>query len=79
MTVEERDQWECLLADWSASYGFSISDDETDEHPFKAAPHAGAGTVLEAADPRLLRAKVAEDHARRAAAALREAQLGAAE
>jgi hypothetical protein len=45
MTVDERDQWECLIADWSASYGFSISDGETDEH-----------------------------HARRAAAALQEAQ-----
>jgi trehalose-6-phosphatase len=74
MTVDERDQWECLLADWSASYGFSISDDETDEHAFKAAPHAATGAVLEAADPRLLRAKVAEDHARRAAAALQEGQ-----
>ena len=74
MTADERDQWECLRADWSASYGFSISDDETDEQPFKAAPHAAAGTVLEAADPRLLRAKVIEDHARRAAAAWQEAQ-----
>jgi hypothetical protein len=74
MTVDERDQWECLIADWSASYGFSISDGETDEYPFKAAPHAATGAVLEAADPRLLRAKVIEDHARRAAAALQEAQ-----
>jgi hypothetical protein len=74
MTVDERDQWECLLADWSVSYGFSISADETDEHPFKAVPHAATGAVLEAAEPRLLRAKVIEDHARRAAAALSEAQ-----
>jgi hypothetical protein len=74
MTVDERDQWECLQADWSASYGFSISDDETDKHPFKAAPHAATGAVLEAADPRLLRARVIEDHARRAAAALPEAE-----
>ncbi len=74
MTVDERDQWECLLADWSASYDFSISDDETDEYPFRAAPRAGAGAVLEAADPRLLRARVAGDHARRAAAALQEAR-----
>jgi hypothetical protein len=74
MTVDERDQWECLRADWSASYGFSISDDETDAHPFKAAPHAATGAVLEAAGPRLLRAKVVEDHARRAAAAWQEAQ-----
>lgn len=74
MTVDERDQWECLLADWSASYGFSISDDDTDEHPFKAARYAATGAVLEAAEPRLLRAKVIEDHARRAAAALQEAQ-----
>lgn len=74
MTVDERDQWECLLADWSAFYGFSISDDEADEHPFRASPHTDAGAVLEAAGPRLLRAKVAEDHARRAAAAWQEAQ-----
>lgn len=73
MNVDERDEWECLRADWSASYGFSISD-ETDEHPFKAAPHAAAGTVLAAANPRLLRAKVIADHARRAAAALQEAE-----
>ena len=74
MTIDERDQWECLRADWSASYGFSISDDETDAHPFKAAPHGATGAVLEAAGPRLLRAKVVEDHARRAAAAWQEAQ-----
>ncbi len=75
MTVDERDQWACPRADRSASYGFSISDDETDEHLFNAAPHADARAVLEAAGPRPLRAKVAEDHARRlAAAALQEAQ-----
>lgn len=74
MNVDERDEWECLRADWSASYGFSISDDETDEHPFKAAPHAATGTVLEAANPRLLRAKVIADHARRAAAGWQEAE-----
>jgi anti-sigma regulatory factor (Ser/Thr protein kinase) len=28
MTVEERDQWECLLADWSAAYDITRSDDE---------------------------------------------------
>jgi hypothetical protein len=78
MTVDDRDQWECLQADWSASYGFSVSDDETDEHPFKAAPHAGAGAVLEASGPRLLRAKVADDHARRAAAASAEGTMTAA-
>ena len=74
MTIDERDQWECLRADWSASYGFSISDDETDAHPFKAAPHDATGAVLEAAGPRLLRAKVVADHARRAATAWQEAQ-----
>lgn len=74
MTVDERDQWECLLADWSASYDFSISNDEAGEHPFRAVPRADAGAVLEAAGPRLLRAKVVEDHARRAAAALQEAR-----
>ena len=67
MTVEERDQWECLLADWSESYDFTCSGDEAGELPFKAVPHAG-GAPLEAASPRLLRAQVVEDHARRAAA-----------
>ena len=37
MTIEDRDQWECLLADWSAAYHITRSDDETDELPFKAA------------------------------------------
>ena len=40
MTVEDRDQWECLLADWSAAYDITRSDDENDEQPFKAVPHA---------------------------------------
>jgi hypothetical protein len=66
MTVEERDQWECLLGDWSASYDFTISDDQADEHPLKAAPRADPEALLQAASPRLLRAKVIEDHARRA-------------
>lgn len=69
ISVEERDQWECLIADWSASYHFTISDDEADELPFSAAPHGGPGTLLQAASPRLLRAAVSEDHARRTAAA----------
>jgi hypothetical protein len=68
MTVEERDQWECLLADWSAAFDITISD-EDDELPFKAVPHADRGALLEAASPRLLRAMVREDHARRTAAA----------
>jgi hypothetical protein len=69
MTVEERDQWECLLADWSAAFDITISDDEDDELPFKAVPHADRGALLEAASPCLLRAMVREDHARRTAAA----------
>jgi hypothetical protein len=56
MTVEERDQWECLLADWSASYDFTSSDDEAGDLPFKAAPHAAPEALIEAASPRLLRA-----------------------
>jgi hypothetical protein len=68
MTIEDRDQWECLLADWSAAYHITQSD-EADELPFKAAPHAEPGTLLAAASPRALRAKVVEDHAHRAAAA----------
>lgn len=69
MTVEDRDQWECLLADWSPAYDITCSDDEDDELPFKAVPHAGQGTPLEAASPRQLREMVRADHARRAAAA----------
>ena len=69
MTVEERDQWECLLADWSAAYDITRSGDEDDERPFKAIPHADREALLEAASPRRLRAMVREDHARRTAAA----------
>jgi len=71
MNVEERDQWECLLADWSAAYDITC-DDEDDEVPFKAVPHAGRDALLEAASPRLLRQMIREDHARRAAAAPQE-------
>jgi hypothetical protein len=67
MTVEDRDQWECLLADWSAAYGIILSG-EDGERPFKAVPHADREALLEAASPRLLRAMVREDHARRTAA-----------
>ncbi len=69
MTVEDSDQWQCLLDDWSALYNFTRSGDVADELPFKAAPHADPETRLEAASPRLLRAMVREDHARRTAAA----------
>ncbi|MGH3253140.1 MAG: hypothetical protein ACRDOI_43955 [Trebonia sp.] len=69
MTVEERDQWECLLDDWSALYDFTQSDGEADELPFKAVPHADPEALLEAASPRLLRRMIREDHARRTAAA----------
>ena len=72
MTVEDRDQWECLLADWSELYDITRRDDEGDEVPFKAVPHADRGALLEAASPRLLRAMVREDHARRTAAATPE-------
>jgi hypothetical protein len=69
MTVDDRDQWECLVADWSAAHEFSRSHDGTDELPFKAVAHAGRGALLVAASPRLLRDMVGADHARRAAAA----------
>jgi hypothetical protein len=65
MTVEDRDQWECLLADWSAAYDITRSDDKDDERPFKAVPHADQEALLEAASPRLLREMVREDHTRR--------------
>jgi hypothetical protein len=69
MTVEDRDQWECLLADWSAAYDITRSEDENDELPFKAVPYADRDALLQAASPHLLRAVIREDHARRAAAA----------
>ena len=69
MTLEERDQWECLQADWSALYDFSISDHEDAEKPLKAIPKAAPETCLRAASPRLLRAMISEDHARRTASA----------
>jgi hypothetical protein len=69
MNVEDRDQWECLLADWSQLYDFTHSDDQDDELPFKAVPHADREALLEAAGPRPLRRMVGEDHVRRSAAA----------
>lgn len=69
MTVEDRDQWQMLLDDWSQLYDITRSDDEDDELPFKAVPHADPEALLEAASPRLLRAMVREDHTRRTAAA----------
>lgn len=67
MTVEDRDEWECLLTDWSELYDITHSNGEGDELPFKAVPHADPEALLEAASPRLLRAMVREDHARRIA------------
>jgi hypothetical protein len=69
MTVEDHDQWQCLLADWPAAYDITQSDHKNDRLPFKAIPHADRETILEAASPHLLRAMVREDHARRTAAA----------
>jgi hypothetical protein len=68
MTVEQRDQWECLLADWSGFYDFSLSQEESDDEPFRAAPFADQKQHLKAATPRQLREMVLEDHARRTAA-----------
>jgi hypothetical protein len=48
MTVEDHDQWECLLADWSAAYDITRSD-EDDGRPFKALPHASGEALLAAA------------------------------
>ena len=58
MTVEDRDQWECLLADWSAAYDITQSDDEGDELPFNAVPHADRGALLEAARPPITHMKI---------------------
>jgi hypothetical protein len=69
MTVDDRDQWECLLADWSAAYEITSSEDDTDEQPLKAVPRADRTVMLEAASPRLLRATIREDHSHRTAAA----------
>ena len=68
MSVEEHDQWQCLQDDWSILYDFTRSDDEDNELPFKAVPHADPEALMEAASARLLREMVSQDHARRVAA-----------
>ena len=74
MSVEEHDQWQCLQDDWSILYDFTRSDDEDNELPFKAAPHADPEALMEAASPRLLREMVSQDHTRRVAADTEEIQ-----
>jgi hypothetical protein len=44
MTVEDRDQRECLLAEWSVAHDITRSDDDNGPLPFKAVQ--GHGKVL---------------------------------
>jgi hypothetical protein len=67
VTVEERDQYETLRADWSPNYDFSYDTDR--DHPYHAVPHANGKTVLAADTPAELRDYVRVDHAMRTAGA----------
>jgi hypothetical protein len=67
VSVEERDDWECLLADWSTAYAFSISPDEAEARPVTAAPRDDPEAAMSAATPSRLRIMVSEHHARRTA------------
>lgn len=63
MTVEERDQYAMLQADWSPAY--DITHHPEAARPFQAVPRTGPGTVLRAATPHELRVMVRDHHATR--------------
>jgi hypothetical protein len=77
MNVEEHDHWECLLADWSTAYEFSISPDEAETRPFNAAPRTDPEAAMKAATPSRLRIMVSEHHARTTAIPAQTAQAPA--
>ena len=58
MTVEDRDQWECLLAGWSVAHDITRGDDDNGPLPFKAVSPADPGALLETARPRILRSMI---------------------
>jgi hypothetical protein len=71
VTLEERDQYAMLQADWSPAYHFTHDPDAAG--PFQAIPRADPGTVLRAGSPQELRAMIRDHHASRAGAAARKA------
>ena len=71
MTLEERDQYAMLQADWSPAYDITCHPGEAS--PFRAVPRAAPGTVLRADTPQDLRVMVRDHHASRAGAAVRKA------
>jgi hypothetical protein len=70
VTLEERDQYAMLQADWSPAYDITHHPDAA--HPFQAIPRADPGTVLRAGTPRELRVMVRDHHASRARTATRK-------
>ncbi|HET6192109.1 MAG TPA: hypothetical protein VFE59_34515 [Trebonia sp.] len=71
MTLQERDQYAMLQADWSPAYDITCHPGEAS--PYRAVPHAAPDTVLRAGTPQELREMVRDHHASRAADAAREA------
>lgn len=73
MTLEERDQYAMLQADWSPAY--DISHDPGAAEPYQAVPRADPDTVLRAGAPQELRVMVRDHHASRARAATMKARI----
>jgi hypothetical protein len=63
MTLEERDQFAMLQADWSPAY--DITHDPDAPEPFQAISRADPDTVLRARTPAQLRVMVRDHHASR--------------
>jgi hypothetical protein len=71
VTLEERDQYAMLQADWSPAYDITCHPGEASS--YRAVPRAAPGTVLSAGSPQELREMVRDHHASRAGAAARQA------
>lgn len=71
MTLEERDQYAMLQADWSPAYDITHHPEEAS--PYRAVPRTGPGIVLRAGTPQELRVMVRDHHASRTGAAARKA------
>jgi hypothetical protein len=71
VTLEERDQYAMLQADWSPAYDITHHPDAAE--PFQAVPRADHGIVLGADSPQGLREMVRGHHASRAGAVARKA------
>lgn len=66
MTIQERDQFAMLQADWSPAYDITCDPDAPE--PFQAIPRADADTILQAGTPQELRVMVRNHHASRTGA-----------